>query len=192
MCASIDLDWVAGFIERSGLPPSTVLTVLDGQGIVQYRSVDLEKYVGQARGSVGDGARHRAERPRLLPASTASSACTWPSRWSFADSRRARASRSGSPWPPIARALNAALLRNIVLLVIGTLLCFLIAWLVGEALFLREVRPIIATARKVSAGDLEARTGFGDERGELRELGRVIDDAVAAQQASHRELVARS
>ena len=43
----------------------------------------------------------------------------------------------------------------------GTLVCFLLAWAVGEALFLREVRPILATARRVSAGDLEARTGFG-------------------------------
>ena len=50
VCASIDLDWVSGFIERSGLPPSTVLTVLDGQGVVQYRSVDLEKYVGKHAG----------------------------------------------------------------------------------------------------------------------------------------------
>ena len=89
---------------------------------------------------------------------------------------------------PYRAELNASLRSNIALLVTGTLLCFLIAWAVGEALFLREVRPIIATARRVSAGDLGARTGFGDERGELRELGRVIDDAVAAQQASHRDL----
>ena len=72
----------------------------------------------------------------------------------------------------------------------GTLVCFLMAWLVGEALFLREVRPILATARRVSAGDLEARTGLAGGRGELRELGRAIDDAVAALQTSHRELVA--
>ena len=39
----------------------------------------------------------------------------------------------------------------------GTLLCFLLAWLVAEALFLRELRPMLATARRVSAGDLEAR-----------------------------------
>ena len=86
--------------------------------------------------------------------------------------------------------MNAALLRNLGLLAMGTLLCFLMAWLVGEALFLREVRPILATARKVSAGDFEARTGFADDRGELRELGRAIDDAVAAQQASNQEMVA--
>jgi two-component system sensor histidine kinase/response regulator len=86
--------------------------------------------------------------------------------------------------------MNHALLRNIVLLALGTLLCFVMAWLVAEVLFLREVRPILATARNVSSGDLTARTGFGDEPGELRELGRAIDDAVAAQQASHQDLVA--
>ena len=48
--ASVDLDWVSGFIERSGLPPSTVLTVLDGAGIVQYRSMELEKYIGKHAG----------------------------------------------------------------------------------------------------------------------------------------------
>ncbi len=91
---------------------------------------------------------------------------------------------------PYRADLNATLRSNLVLLGTGTILCFLIAWGVGEALFVREVRPIIATARRVSAGDLEARTGFGNERGELRELGRVIDDAVVALQLSHRDLVA--
>ena len=91
---------------------------------------------------------------------------------------------------PYRAGLNAALRRNLLLLLTGTLICFVIAWLVGEALFLREVRMIVATARRVSAGDLEARTGFGNERGELRELGRVMDEAVAAQQTSNRDLVA--
>ena len=101
--ASLDLDWVSGFIERSGLPPSTVLTVLDDKGIVQYRSVDLEKYVGKPAGAYADGARRRRhERHGRRPASTASSACTLPSRWSFAGSRPAVASRSGSRWLPIA------------------------------------------------------------------------------------------
>ena len=189
VCASIDLDWVSGFIERSGLPPSTVLTVLDGQGIVQYRSVDLEKYVGQARGRVGDGARHGTERRGFAGLDGVE-------RLYVAEPLEFRGQHTGTrvtlgiALAPYRADLNAALLRNIALLLTGTLLCFLIAWLVGEALFLREVRPIVATARKVSAGDLEARTGFGHERGELRELGRAIDDAVAAQQASHRDLVA--
>ncbi len=187
--ASLDLGWVSGFIERSGLPPSTVMTVLDDKGIVQYRSVDLEKYVGKPAG---------AYALALSGAGTSATDTTGldgVERLYVAESLDFRGQPTGSrvtlgiPLAPYRAAMNAALLRNIGLLAMGTLLCFLMAWLVGEALFLREVRPILATARKVSAGDFEARTGFADDRGELRELGRAIDDAVAAQQASNQEMV---
>jgi hypothetical protein len=41
--ASISMGWVDDFVERSGLPSGTILNVVDGQGVVQYRSVDHEK-----------------------------------------------------------------------------------------------------------------------------------------------------
>ncbi len=189
MCASIDLDWVSGFIERSGLPPSTVLTVLDGQGIVQYRSADLEKFVGKHAGEWAT-ALDTARSVRGLAGLDGVERLYVAEPLEFRGQHTGTRVTLGIALAPYRAALNAALLRNIGLLLAATLVCFLIAWLVGEALFLREVRPILATARKVSAGDLEARTGFGQERGELRELGRAIDDAVAAQQTSHRDLVA--
>jgi signal transduction histidine kinase/CheY-like chemotaxis protein/HPt (histidine-containing phosphotransfer) domain-containing protein len=188
--ASLDLDWVAGFIERSGLPASTVMTVLDDKGIVQYRSVDLEKYVGKLAGSYaaalsGDGA-----------SAMDVAGLDGVERLYVAEALAFRGQPTGSrvtlgiPLAPYRAVMNAALLRNIALLAMGTFLCFCLAWVVGEALFLREVRPILATARRVSDGDLDARTGFTDDRGELRALGRAIDEAVAAQQTSHRDLVA--
>lgn len=187
--ASIDLDWVSGFIERSGLPPSTVLTVIDGAGIVQYRSVDLEKYIGKHAGAWAT-ALDTAQSARGFAGLDGVERLYVAEPLEFRGQQTGTRVTLGIALAPYRSALNAALRSNIALLSAGTLLCFLIAWAVGEALFLREVRPIVATARKVSAGDLEARTGFGHERGELRELGRVIDDAVAAQQASHRDLVA--
>jgi len=188
--ASLDLDWVTGFVERAGLPASTVLTVLDDRGIVQYRSADLEKYVGKPAGSyatalggAGGGAVDAAGLDGI-------------ERLYVAEALEFQGQRTGSrvtlgiPLQPYRAALNAALLRNVTLLGLGTLLCVLIAWLVAEVLFLRELRPILATARRVSDGDLEARTGLGEGRGEIRELGLAIDDAVAALQTSHRDLVA--
>jgi two-component system sensor histidine kinase/response regulator len=96
----------------------------------------------------------------------------------------------GLPLAPYQAQILGSLFRNLAILALGTLLCLVMAWLVAEALFLREVRPILATARRVSAGNLDARTGLGQGRGEIRELGRAIDDAVSALQASHDELVA--
>ena len=187
--ASIDLDWVSGFIERSGLPPSTVLTVLDGQGIVQYRSEDLEQYVGKHAGEWAT-ALDISQNVRGFAGLDGVERLYVAEPLEFHGQQTGTRVTLGIALAPYRAALNAALRSNIVLLLTGTFLCFLIAWIVGEALFLREVRRIIATARKVSAGDLDARTGFGHERGELRQLGRVIDDAVAAQQASNRDLVA--
>jgi signal transduction histidine kinase/CheY-like chemotaxis protein/HPt (histidine-containing phosphotransfer) domain-containing protein len=187
VCASIGLEWVTGFIERSGLPPSTVLTVLDAEGVVQYRSADLEKYAGKHAGA-WTTALETAGSVRGVAGLDGVERLYVAEPLEFRGQRTGTRVTLGIALAPYRRELNAVLRGNIVLLMTGTLLCLLIAWGVGEALFLREVRPIIATARRVSAGDLDARTGFGDERGELRELGRVIDDAVAAQQASHREL----
>jgi signal transduction histidine kinase/DNA-binding response OmpR family regulator/HPt (histidine-containing phosphotransfer) domain-containing protein len=188
--ASLDLDWVMGFIERSGLPSSTVLTVLDDSGVVQYRSAELEKYVGKAAGllttaltDAGAGAVNLVGLDGV-------------ERLYVSESLIFRGQRTGSrvslgiPLAPFRAEMNRTLRRNLAILALGALLCFLMVWVVGEILFLREVRPILATARKVSAGDLDARSGLAAGRGEIRELGRAIDDAVAALQVSHRDLVA--
>jgi signal transduction histidine kinase/CheY-like chemotaxis protein/HPt (histidine-containing phosphotransfer) domain-containing protein len=188
--ASIDLDWVSEFIGRSGLPPSTVLTVLDGQGVVQYRSVDHERYVGKPAGAWADALGGQGHSGRGF------AGLDGVERLYVAESLEFRGQQTGSrvtlgiALAPYRAAMFAALLRNLALLAMGTIVCFLMAWLVGEALFLREVRPIVATARRVLAGDLTARTGFAGGRGELRELGVAIDEAVAAQQTAHRDLVA--
>ncbi len=188
--ASLDLDWVAGFIERSGLPADTVLTVVDEKGIVQYRSAEREKYVGKPAGS------YMAALSSSVDSAIDTTGLDGIERLYVAEALEFSGHRTGSrvslgiPLAPYRAAMAGSFLRNLLLLAIGTAVCFLMAWLVGEALFLREVRPILATARKVSVGDLDARTGLAEGRGEIRELGRAIDDAVAALQVSHRDLVA--
>ncbi len=188
--ASVDIDWVPGFIERSGLPASTVLTVIDDKGIVQYRSLALDKYVGKPAGAYATTLGGTVTSARDV------TGLDGVERLYVATALEVRGQPTGSritlgiALAPYRAAMNAGLRRSLGLLAMATMLCLFMAWLVGEALFLREVRPILATARRVGAGDLEARTGFADERGELRELGRTLDAAVAAQQVSHRAIIA--
>jgi signal transduction histidine kinase/DNA-binding response OmpR family regulator len=187
--ASLDLDWVEGFIERAGLPASTVMTVLDGNGSVQYRSVELEKYVGKPAGplaTLGTDGNNVTDATGLDGVERLYVAQPLEFRGKPTGSRVTL----GIAVAPFRAEMNAALLRGIGLFVAGTVVCIVLAWLMAEALFLREVRPILATARRVSTGDLDARTGFTDGRGELRELGHAMDEAVVAQQASNRQLVA--
>jgi two-component system, sensor histidine kinase and response regulator len=188
--ASLDLDWATGFIERSGLPANTVLNILDDQGIVQYRSVDAETYVGKSAGPVATALAGGIDVAVDVVGLDGVERLYVTETLQFRGQPTGSRISLGIPLAPFRAAMNSTLRRNLAILAAGTLLCFVMAWLVGEALFLRELRPILATARRLSAGDLDARTGLAEGRGEIRELGRVIDDAVAAQQASHRDLVA--
>jgi signal transduction histidine kinase/CheY-like chemotaxis protein/HPt (histidine-containing phosphotransfer) domain-containing protein len=188
--ASLDLDWVSGFIERAGLPASTVLTVLDDKGIVQYRSADMERFVGKSAGAyataLGESSGSAVDATgldgieRLYVAEPLT----------FGGQRAGSRVTLGIPLGPYRAAMKETLRRNFGIFALGAVASFFMVWLVSEALFLREVRPILATARRLSDGDLEARTGLAEGRGEIRELGRAIDEAVAALQTSHRDLVA--
>ena len=137
-----------------------MLTVLDDRGVVQYRSVDLENTWASLR----EVTRRRSSAP---PAGGIDAeGLDGVERLDVAEPLVFRGQATGSrvtlgiPLAPYRNAMNAALRRNLGFLGIGAAVCFLMAWLVAEALFLREVRPILATARRVSSGDLEARTGL--------------------------------
>jgi two-component system, sensor histidine kinase and response regulator len=186
---SLDLDWVAGFVERSGLPASTVMNVLDERGIVQYRSAEGDKYVGKSAGTLATALAGRADAAVTVVGLDNVERLYVAAALEFRGQPTGSRISLGIPLAPFRAEMNAALWQNVTILAVGTLVCFAMAWLVGEVLFLREVRPILRTARRLSDGDLEARTGLGTGKGELRALGGVLDDAVAKLQASHRELV---
>ena len=158
--ASVDIDWVSGFIERSGLPASTVLTVIDEKGIVQYRSVELDKYVGKPAGA------YAAALGGTVTSARDVAGLDGVERLYVAAPLEVRGQPTGSrvtlgiALAPYRAAMNAALRRNLGLLAMATLLCFFMAWLVGEALFLREVRPILATARRVAGRRSRGSYGF--------------------------------
>jgi signal transduction histidine kinase/CheY-like chemotaxis protein/HPt (histidine-containing phosphotransfer) domain-containing protein len=188
--ASLGLDWVTGFIERSGLPASTVLNVFDDQGIVQYRSEEIEKYVGKSAKTLATALAGAASGAVNLNGLDGVERLYVSEPLIFRGRSTGSRVSLGVPLAAFRAEMNRRLRRNLGILAAGTLLSFLMAWLVGQILFLREIRPVLHTARKVLAGDLDARTGLAGGRGEIRELGHAIDDALAALQASHRDLVA--
>ena len=56
------------------------------------------------------------------------------------------------------------------------------AWLGGEFFILRQVRTITVATRKLATGDLSSRTGLTDERSELGDLARSVDQMAATLQ----------
>lgn len=56
-----------------------------------------------------------------------------------------------------------------------SLLTLVAAWLGGNILVLRKIARLVQTTRKLSAGDLSARTEIDYNKGELGELARALD-----------------
>lgn len=61
------------------------------------------------------------------------------------------------------------------------------AWFGGERFVLRQVRNLSRAARQLAIGDFTARTGIGQEVGELGELGRTFDSMAASLEERSRE-----
>lgn len=57
------------------------------------------------------------------------------------------------------------------------------AWFGGEHFILREVRVLLGTARRLTAGDLTSRTQLPETQGELGELAKTFDQMAASLQA---------
>jgi signal transduction histidine kinase/CheY-like chemotaxis protein len=61
------------------------------------------------------------------------------------------------------------------------------AWFGGERFVLRHVRILTRSARLLAAGDLDSRTGLGQEGSELGDLGRTFDQMASALQQRIKE-----
>ncbi len=187
---SLGLEWTAEFMARSNLPTGAVLLVLDSDGTVLMRSIDPEQWVGQKadRSEV-------FQRIRLAGSGTVTAPGVEGVERLFAftqisnDGRDAQAFAAiGIPTAVAKQAAWSSLSRNLVVLLAGALACLGLTWFAADRFFLRETRALLGTARRMKAGDLSARTGLPDGRGELRDVARALDSGLAALAVAQAEM----
>lgn len=179
--ASLSMAWVDDFIESSGLPGGTVLTIFDDQGIVQYRSAEADKYVGRkgALASVlGDAGAGRTEVTKGVDGVERLYAAV---DVEFHGQRTGSVAALGIPLGPWRAVMNHLLLQNLAIFAAGTLLSFLMAWLVSELLIpARDAADPQHRPGGLAEGNLEGRTGLGPGRGEMLDLARALDDGISS------------
>ncbi len=76
------------------------------------------------------------------------------------------------PMSVVFAEADRALARNLIGIVLATLLLLIAAWYGTGIFVLRKVNVLLDAARRVHSGDLNARTGMSDEGGELGLIGR--------------------
>ncbi|MGG7606116.1 ATP-binding protein [Massilia sp. BKSP1R2A-1] len=89
----------------------------------------------------------------------------------------------GVPLETITAAAREAQLMSLLGLAATTLLALLAAWLAGDILIVQRVRKLMDTARRIAAGDLQARSGIDYGREEIGRLAAALDEMAATLQA---------
>ena len=171
----IDVAWLGARLRERNLAQGSALAVADGDGTILAREPDPERYVGQKISAPFLPLVH-ADRPGTLeiagsdgtrrilgyqPASATETGLYVGASFS-----------SRTVFGPV----YASTLRSIALAAAGALAACAVAWYVGDRLFRKPIRRILATIASWRAGDESARTGIPPGGSELSELARAIDE----------------
>jgi len=86
----------------------------------------------------------------------------------------------GIPTKVAFAVANRRLVRNLATLALVSLLMLAAAWIGSDLLVLRQVNALVRATKRLRAGDLSARTGLPNGRGELDQLAGAFDDMTEA------------
>jgi len=186
--ASLDLRWLGPFMNASPLPAGSTLRVIDPNGVIlasypdgeidigrrlPEASISRTVFTGKAGLNRGPDENGTDRLYAYTPLHAGSDSDVYmiigiPAELAFAES-------------------NRILVRNLIALVLGTLLALGIAWVGTQFFFLRQVNSLVSVTQRLSAGDLSARAGWAPGQGELGQLAHAFDDMAATLERREQE-----
>jgi serine phosphatase RsbU (regulator of sigma subunit) len=187
--ASLDLAWLWQLAAESRLPGGSTLTVVDRNGRLMVRYPDDDATLG--RSLAGDPTVRTALSGRQgVTEATADDGAQH--LYAFAPLGDATDDAGAVVIVSIPRSIvvadaDEALTRNLVLLGGVCVVALAAAWIASDVFVLRQVRALVRATRRLSDGDLSARTGVASGRGELSQLARAFDEMAESLQR-HEEL----
>jgi signal transduction histidine kinase len=189
LVATMDLAWLNHLMADAELPEGAVLVVIDRNGTIIARYPNPQVWVGQSGSSdpLFQVMLARGQGTAELPGMDGI-----PRIYAFTGFRGLPGAGYVSIGIPQAVAyapVRRALARNLAFLGVVGVLALTAAWLGGDAFILRRVQALVRTTKRLSGGDLSARTGLPAGPGELGQLAAAFDDMAASlekQQAQQR------
>ena len=187
--AAMDLASLDTFVNDISMPPGSILETADASGNLISRRPDPERWFGKRvappllaamRAQTAQGA-HGSQHGRAVVVMGedgverlhAFARVGAPALTDYTVT-------IGVPTATITQVARDAQLMSLLGLGATTLLALLAAWLAGDKLIVRRVRGLTAVARRIAAGDLEARTGMpglkGGAREEIGQLAVALDE----------------
>jgi signal transduction histidine kinase len=190
--AALDLVWLNELARQAGMPPGTMLTVIDRNGTILSRYPEEGRWVGQLM-----------PEPLVLNAiltqegngtSDAPGTDGIPRLFAFAPFGGAAQSADafvsvGIPAAVAFAGANQILARNMVTLGLVAGLALAAAWVGGHLFIVRQIEALVGATQRVAAGELGVRAGLPRGQGELSQLAGAFDQmAESLEWAQERRL----
>jgi signal transduction histidine kinase len=176
--AALDLAWLNQLARQAGMPPETMLTVIDRNGTILSRYPDDGKWVGQLMPeSLVVNAILTQEGNGT---SDALGADGIPRLFAFAPFGGAAQSADafvsvGIPATVAFAGVNQILARNLATLGLVAGLALAAAWVGAHLFIVRQIEALVGATKRVAAGELGVRTGLPRGQGELSQLANAFD-----------------
>ena len=195
--SALDLAWLGQLAAQAELPPGSLLTVIDRNGTVLAHYPDPASRLGQPMPESSVARTILAQRGHGI--TEAPGVDGIPRLFAFAPFGHAAPREDAYVSVGITRAVAFAhadrmLARNLIALGTVTALALAAAWIGGRLVIVRRVQALVEATRRLSAGDLSARSGLPHGSGELGQLARAFDrmaeslEAAEARRALEEEL----
>ena len=186
--AALDLDWLNKLAGQAGLPPGTMLTVIDRNGTILSRYPDDEKWVGKLMPE--PLVLHAIQTQKGNGTTDAPGTDGIRRLFSFAPFGAAVQSADayvsvGIPEAVAFAGVNQILARNIAMLALVAGLALAAAWVGGNLFVVRQIQALVGATKRVAAGELGVRTGLPQGQGELSQLASAFDQMAESLERAH-------
>jgi PAS domain S-box-containing protein len=94
----------------------------------------------------------------------------------------------GIPTAIAYREANQSLARHLTGLGLIAVVALLAVWFGSDVLILRQVKALVSAAKRLSSGDMKARSGLVGGTGELDQLARTFDEMAGALEQKAKQL----
>jgi signal transduction histidine kinase len=189
--AAIELSWLNrfDFYRDVLLPAGSTLTQIDDRGTVLSHQPGPQSWVGRPL-PVPDLMNEVLQRKKGLFVADNGKGVRY--LYAYEPVLKSMETRGvylilGEPQATAFAFSRRLLTQSLLSLAIGAALALVLAWFAADIFLLRQVRTLLNTTRRLTAGDLAARTGSTYREGELGELERAFDEMAATLQKKEGE-----
>lgn len=174
--AALDLAWLGRVLADVPLPPEASVNLLDDEGTILARTPDHERWVGRNIRHSAIGAMALSRPSGVAEAVGIDGVPRLYGHHKVALTRERQVIVTvGMPLETAYAVPNRHLRVNLGVLAVLAVATLLAARAMSERTITRRIESVLRAARRLSAGDLTARTGSAPARDEIGELARAFD-----------------